>query len=88
MRQAALEKKQKVLRERKDQLTAKKAVADPKTLLAEEEQLYRDADVLTQAFVQNQKALTHLEKLAAEEMLIRVEAGSEPTSATAATSRQ
>lgn len=74
VRQAALEQKQKELRKRKDQLEAKKAVADPKSLLAEEEKLYQDAEALTQAFVQNQQALTALEKQATEQMLLRVEA--------------
>ncbi len=73
-RQAVLEKKQKELRKKNDQISAKAAVVAPEALLEEKEQLQRDAAELTEAFMQNQKALTYLEQGVTDMMLTRVNA--------------
>lgn len=73
-RQAVLEKKQKELRKKNEQIEAKAAVVAPEALLQEKEELQRDAAELTEAFMQNQKALTYLEQGVTDMMLTRVNA--------------
>lgn len=73
-RQAVLEKKQKELRKKNEQIEAKAAVVAPDALLAEKEELQRDAAQLTEAFMQNQRALTALEQEVTGMMLTRVNA--------------
>jgi Skp family chaperone for outer membrane proteins len=73
-KQSKLEAKQKELKEKKDKLDAQKAVSDPKVIAAQEELLYKDAQVLTQGFMKSQKELTDREKKATDGMLARIEA--------------
>lgn len=72
-KQTALEAKQKSLQQRKEKLDAQKAISDPNTTAAAEEQLVKDAQELTQRFMQAQKELTEREKRLTDEMLSRVE---------------
>lgn len=73
-RQTALETKQVDLKRRKEQIEAQKAVSDPSALAPKEEELFRDAQLLTQEFMQNQQELAALEKQVTEQMLSRIEA--------------
>jgi outer membrane protein len=73
LKQAALESKQKELKDRKDKLDAMKAVSAPNATIKDEEQLFKDAQELTQAFLMQQQELTNWEKRITEAMLERVE---------------
>src|SRR5688500_8441763 len=73
LKQAALESKQKELKDRKEKLDALKAVSAPNATIKEEEQLFKDAQELTQAFLMQQQELTTWEKRITEAMLERVE---------------
>ncbi len=72
-KQAVLEAKQAELRSRKEKLDAKKAVSDPKATLPEQEELFRDAQLLTQAFLKTQNELAATEKRYTDMMLSRIE---------------
>jgi Skp family chaperone for outer membrane proteins len=73
LKQAALETKQKELKDRKEKLDAQKAVSAANSTIKEEEALFKDAQELTQAFLQQQQELTAWEKRITEAMLERVE---------------
>jgi outer membrane protein len=73
-KQAALEAKQKDLKQKKDRLDAQKAVSDSNSSAQAEEELYKDADALTQGFLQTQKELNEREKKFTDELLKRIEA--------------
>jgi Skp family chaperone for outer membrane proteins len=73
-KQATLEAKQKELKQKKEKLDAQKAVSDPKATAPLEEELYKDAQVLTESFMKSQQELTAREKKLAEQMLGRIEA--------------
>jgi outer membrane protein len=73
LKQAALESKQKELRDRKEKLDAKKAVSAADATVKEEEQLFKDAQELTQAFLMQQQELSAWEKRITEAMLERIE---------------
>lgn len=72
-KQSMLEAKQKELRAKKDQLEAQKAVSDPNTIAKKEEELYKDAQILTEGFMRSQQELTVKEKRLTDQMLARVE---------------
>jgi outer membrane protein len=72
-RQAALEGKQKVLKDRKDKIDAAKAVSAPNATMPDEEKLLTEAQQLTQEYMQSQQELLALEKKVTDEMLSRVE---------------
>lgn len=73
-KQAALEAKQKELKARKDKLDAQKAVSEASAAAAAEEALYKDAQELTQGFMQSQQELSEREKKLTDQMLGRIEA--------------
>jgi Skp family chaperone for outer membrane proteins len=72
-KQSALEAKQKELKQKKEKLDAQRAVSDPNTSAEAEEALMKDADELTQGFLQSQKELTEREKKYTDQMLSRIE---------------
>lgn len=72
-RQAALEAKQKELKDKKDKIDAQKAVSDPKMSQDQEIALYKDAQELTQGFMKAQKELSDREKRATDGMMSRFE---------------
>lgn len=72
-KQAALELKQKELVQKKEKLDAQRAVSDPASLSKQEEELYKDAQVLTEGYMRSQQDLTLKEKKVSEQMLARVE---------------
>lgn len=73
-KQAKLEAKQKELKDKKDKLDAQKAVSDPKIAAAKEEELYKEAQDLTQGFMKTQQELVTREKKVNDQMLTRIEA--------------
>ncbi len=72
-RQTELELKQKELKARKEKIDAARAVSSPGATATSEEELMRDAQLLSQAFMQSQQGLAQLEKRATDQMLGRVE---------------
>ncbi len=72
-KQKALEARQKQLRERKEKLDAQKAVSDPNTSSAAEDELYKDGQEMMQGFLSTQQKLKDREKKMTDQMLSRVE---------------
>lgn len=72
-RQAALETQKAALQDRKKKLDAQKAVSDPNVLAPQLEELQREVQKLTQAFMKDQRELTQMEKRVSEQMIGRIE---------------